>query len=104
MSNITNIKDWLEDHLMENENDDDNLCAAKYTEWRQRVKVKKVVEEWRKTMEEAMRRGVEEVRRHKAEEAKHKAEEVAEAAAKRQVSLFRDQRRLLADQAGQADS
>jgi len=102
MSDITDIKDWLEDRLTENENNDDNLCTAKYAEWRQRVKAKKAEEEWRKVVVEAMWRVAEEVRRRKVEEAKCRVEEAAEVAAKRQVRLFGDQRRLLADQAGQA--
>ena len=96
MSDITDIKDWLEYHLMENENDDNNLCTVKYTEQQQRVKAKKAEEAtWRAVVEEATWRAAEEARRRKVEE-------VAEVATKRQVSLFRDRRRLLADQAGQA--
>ena len=70
--------------------------------WR-RVKAKKAEEEWRKAVEEVTQRAAEEARRCKVEEAKRRAEEAAEVAAKRQISLFGDQRRLLADQAGRAD-
>jgi len=34
MSDITDIKDWPEDHLVENKNNDDNLYVAKYAERR----------------------------------------------------------------------
>jgi len=91
MSDITDIKNWPEDRLVENKNDDDDLCMVKYAEQQQRVKVKKVEKEWRKVVEEATWRAVEEARRCKAEEVKRRAEEVVEAAVRRQVSLFGDQ-------------
>jgi len=47
-------------------------------------------------------KAVKETRKWKVEEAKCRIEEAVEAATRRQVSLFGDWRRLLADQAGQA--
>ena len=51
---------------------------------------------------EVAHKAVKEARRWKVEEAKCRAEKAVEAATRRQISLFGDWRRLLADQAGQA--
>ena len=80
MSNISDIKNWDDERLMEDLNNDNNNSAAKFTKWRQRAKEKKVVEERRKAEAEVeARRKVEEEAKKKAEEeARHKAKEEAE--------------------------
>ena len=49
MSNITNIKNWSEAKLKEDDNDPDDLSAAKFNKWRQCTRAKKVEEDWKKT-------------------------------------------------------
>ena len=45
MSNISDIKNWDDEWLMEDLNNDNNNSAAKFTKWRRQAKEKKVVEE-----------------------------------------------------------
>ena len=67
MSDINDIKTWDDKWLMEDLNNDDDVSVAKFAEWRQRAKEKKVVEERRKAEAEVeARRKVEEEARHKA--------------------------------------
>ena len=91
MSNFGDIRNWSNDHLVDNNNNPDALFKAKNAKKRQRCLV--CVEEWRKAEEVEERRKaaeaeecqkVAEARCKVEEEAKHKA---AEEAAKKKVSV-----------------
>ena len=98
MSDFTDIQNWSDDHLINNDNDPDTLFKAKNAEKRQRHLVH--VEEWWKVEEvEEHRKVAEAEERWKAVEACQKAEEeakrkAAEAAARKRVSVstFPDKR------------
>ena len=78
MSDTSNIKNWLEAELKEDDNDPDNLSAAKFNEQRQHMRVKE--EEDRKKAEVKRRVEVAAAVKQRAQE------KVAEEAAKKRVS------------------
>ena len=82
MSDFGDIRNWSDDHLVDNNNDPDALFEAKNAEKRRRRLV--CAEERRKAAEAEERRKVAEARCKAEEEAKHKA---AEEAAKKRVSV-----------------
>ena len=67
MSDINNIKNWSDAELKENDNDPDDLSAAKFNEWRRRMRAKKEEEDWKKAEAAAAAK-----RRVQAEEAAKK--------------------------------
>ena len=91
MSDFSNIRNWSDDHLVDNNDDPDALFEAKNAEKRrcrlvcteERRKAEEA-EERRKAAEAEERRKVAEARCKAEEEAKHKA---AEEAAKKRVSV-----------------
>ena len=91
MSDFSDIRNWSNDRLVDNDDDPDTLFEAKNTEKRwcrlvcteEQRKVEEA-EECRKAAEVEERRKVVEARRKAEEEAKHKA---AEEAAKKRVSV-----------------
>ena len=91
MSDFSNIRNWSNDHLVDNDDDPDTLFEAKNAEkrWRCLVRVEErrkaeEAEECRKVAEVEERRKVAEACRKAEEEAKRKA---AEEAAKKRVSV-----------------
>ena len=75
------LKSWSDKRIAEVDADDDNeLSAAKFTEYRRRLKEKKAEEEWKKAEEEAKKKAEAEERlrveeeRQRAEDAKRRAE------------------------------
>ena len=66
MSNTTNIKNWKGTRLTEHINDDNDVSVAKFMDWRQCAKEKKVAKEQRRLEAKAKaKRKVEEEVRHK---------------------------------------
>ena len=91
MSDFSDIRNWSNDRLVDNDDDPDTLFEAKNAEKRQRCLVHaeeqrtaEEAEECRKAAEAEEHRKVAEVRRKAEEEAKRKA---AEEAAKKRVSV-----------------
>ena len=84
------LKSWSDERIAEvDADDDDELSAAKFTEYRRRLKEKKAEEERKKAEEEAKKKAEAEEERQRAEEARQRVEDTKRRAEQRRDARWR---------------